>query len=242
VSGLALQVYTDSPCPRVGITVGGFSTGQTTRVNVWRSSAGGKRRLVRGWKARAIIGADFGYDFEVPVGRPVTYELQVVQGGDTGPGPVATVTVNTPYGWVQDPLVPSTAVAVTGDSDQRVPTVRGSSFSSMTYTVGMGVVPILGSDEPVALAGQRRIAAKVDFSMTTHSPDQATRLRTALLTAMPVVVRPLPSWGPLPDLMYLAAPDIDEQPVTVPFGGTLTRFVCVGDVVAPQNADVLVPV
>ena len=76
--GLQVAVYTDDPCPRVAITLDGLDPSGPSRVTVWRSSEGGKRRQVRGWSNRLVFGSDFGIDYEVPLGRPVRYDVQAV--------------------------------------------------------------------------------------------------------------------------------------------------------------------
>lgn len=240
-AGIRVEAFTDAPCPRVGITVDGLGAG-TSVVTVWRSSAGGKRRPVRGFRRRSVVGADFVVDFEVPLARLVTYELEVHSGAVVPPRVVDQVTIASTTGYVQDPLVPDTAVPVEELNAAAHPVLGVPSFRNLASGIGMSVTAILGSDEPVALAGQRLAYSGVDFTLLTDAAEASTALRTVLRTAFPVCIRPLPGWGPLPDVIYLAPPSIVEQPLGPALGGTFTRFVCAGDVVAPPSMSILVPI
>jgi len=241
--GLQLEVFTDDPCPRVAITLDGLDPSGPSRVTLWRSAEGGKRRQVRGWSNRLVFGSDFGIDYEVPLGRPVRYDVQLISGAVTPDELTAYVQVDAEHGFVQDPLIPSGAVAVTGGEGggtDTIPTLRSSAFSALQYEMGWNAAQILGSDTPVGLMGQRMVASGVDFSVFTDAAEQTTALRQVLRTAAPVLVRTLPAWGDLPDLMYLAA-SVTEEPLTVPWGGSLTHWVLSGDQVAPPSLNVLVP-
>lgn len=244
MAGLSLTVFTDAPCPRVGVTVDGLSTAGPSRVTVWRSSPGGKRRAVRGLRRREIVGADYVVDFEVPLGRTVTYDLEVHSGAVVPSTVSAQAVVPSDAGYVQDPLVPDTAVAISGARDGR-PYFTSAAWEQLEYAMGQQLVPILGSDEPVALAGQRMAAAGIPFVMVTRAADQAGSLRSIVRTAHPICVRPLPSWpgaDALPDVLYLGAGSITEQPAELMNGVRMSRFRATGDVIAPGSMDVLVPI
>lgn len=239
MSGLSVQAFTDAPVPRVGITVDGLSASGPSRVTVWRSTAGGQRRKVRGWNRRQVFGSDYGIDYEVPLGREVTYSLVVDTGAVIPATVTATVTLDTPTGFIQDPLLPLGAVAMSGTRAAAGPILRAAAFQSMEYAVASTQVQVMGRREPVALTGQRLAAAGISFPAFTHAAEQATALRNLLAETSLVLVRPLPAWGPLPDLIY-TVPSVTEELVDVSWGGAMTRWHLAGDSVAPPSIDVLV--
>lgn len=241
IGGITLEALPGDPRP-VGITVDALVPSAPSVVTVWRSSPGGKRRAVRGFRRRTVVGADYVTDFEVPLGRTVTYELEVHSGAWVPFALSGQVTIDSTVGYVQDPLVPGTAVAIERVDAKAGPVLAAPSFRNLVNSIGMSVTAILGSDEPVALAGQRLANADVEFTLVTDAAEVSTALRTVLRTAFPVCIRPLPSWGPLPDVIYLAPPDIIERPLGAVLGGTLTRWACGGDTVAPPSMSILVPI
>lgn len=222
--------------PSVGITVTGLAEGTPSFVTVWRSTEGNKRRIVRGWNDRVVYGGDFGIDYEVPLGRTVTYDL-VVRGEVVPEFLTHTVFVASDVGYIQDPLLPLGAVSVSGDKGPTYFT--GSAFRALQYAVESSQVAILGSNEPVAMTGQRLAASGVDFNMVTRAAEQAAAMRHLLTTTPLVLVRPLPHWGALPDLIY-TVPSVVEEPLDVSWGGSFVRWNLTGDMVAPPSIQVLV--
>lgn len=242
--GLHLEALYGAPCPRVGITLDAMPTATASVVTVWRSSSGGKRRPVRGFQRRTVYGADYVIDYEAPLGREVTYELEVVSGATVPEIVSATVTLDATTGYVQDPLVPATAVAISGRRDGR-PFLTSETFAKLEYAMAESLVPILGSDEPVSLAGERLAAAGIPFVLLARAADQSGSLRSIVRTAHPICVRPLPSWpgaSALPDVMYLASGSIVEEPAELQNGIRMARFRVTGDVVAPGSMSILVPI
>lgn len=231
------QVVTDDGLPVVGITITGLDAIGPSTITMWRSTDGNKRRAVRGWNRRVVYGADFGYDYEVPLGRVVTYTLEVNSGAVFPELMFHTVTVDSDVGYIQDPLLPLGAVAVSGDKSEHY--LTGSAFQSLRYAVESTEVAILGSNEPVAMTGQRMAMSGVDMSMVTRAAEQASALRDLLAETPLVLVRPLPEWGPLPDLIY-TVPQVIEEPIDVSWGGSFTRWNLVGSQVAPPSIQVLV--
>lgn len=241
--GLYVVPVLGAPCPRVEITVTGLDPVGPSRVTVWRSTVGGKRRAVRGWKNRLVFGSDIEIDYEAPLGREIRYDLQVISGAVTPLRVTATCTLAATEGLIQDPLVPSSNVPLVDFSGSGIPTptLAPSAFRKLTYDMGSSQERVLGSDTPVGFAGQRMVAAGVDFSTLTDSAEQGTALRNLLMTAYPILVRPLPEWGDLPDLLYLDVPQPTEEPLNAHTGGTLTRWTLAGDQVTPPSLSVVVP-
>lgn len=239
MAGLSLEVLTGPPCPRVGITVDGLDDSGPSVITVWRSTAGGRRRKVRGLDQRTVFESDYKIDFEAPLARLVTYDLQVVSGAVVPETVQATVTVDSLTGWLQDPLTPDSAVPVRGDWPGDGAGLLSDALATFTRALGAQTASVLGAAEPVAMLGQRMAASGVNFSLLTDAAEQSTALRDVLEQAGQVLVRGLPDWVglALPDLAYVAA-DVVEEPLTR-VGGSATRWRLQGDLVAPQGIDVL---
>ena len=233
---------TFDPCPRVEITLTDF-TPTTNNVTVWRT-ADGKRQAVRGYRRKDMVSADAVIDYEAPLGRDITYEVEVLSGVNAQAlAPKATTRVNAVSGCIQDPLVPSTAVPVHGDFGPNGKAyLRDTAMKQLEYAADISMLQVLGSPDPVALLGQRMAASGVDMSMSTRAAQHATNLRNLLQQAPLVLVRPLPAWSSgLPGLCYLASGKPTELPVDEAWGGSLIRWQLVGDLVASPNMNVLVP-
>ena len=77
---IAVEELADGPW--VGVTLTGLSAG-TDILTVWRT-AGGVRQAVRGARDLEAIDSAFLIDYEVPLGRLVSYEVEVTAGPDAG--------------------------------------------------------------------------------------------------------------------------------------------------------------
>jgi len=188
------EALVDAPAPRVGLTLTGLGVGDSL-VSVWRT-ADGEREPVRGGRRVTLTDAAFLVDWDAPLGRPVSYEVEVI----TGPAGASRttsdpVTVDSDSAWVMDPLVPQSAVAI---GRRMVPgagaTFAVSALAKLEYVSETQVFKILGSDKPLALFGQRMAAAGVDFSLITESAEQTSRLRKLLASTAQVLVRVPASW------------------------------------------------
>lgn len=234
---------TDAPCPRVEITITNLSTG-TTIYNIWRT-ADNVRKIVRSASNRSAVGSDALIDYEAPIGRSLTYDIEVVSGVTaTSPTTPGTITITSNTWWIQDPLVPSSAIPLqAANDDPNSPTLTASAVKNLEYAADVTIIPILGSSEPVALMGGRRLAGNVDFSMFTRAAEATATLRNLLQQTPLLLVRPntVRNDG-VPGLAYFACAAPAEQPVTVSFGGTLTRWQLSGDLVAAPSLNVLVPI
>ena len=238
-----LQPLTDAPCPRIGVTIDGLGAGTTT-YNLWRTSDGVRKR-VRGSRNRTTVESDYIIDYEAPLGRPVTYEVEVVSGTNvlatTYPG---TATLTSGTWWIQDPLVPSSAIPLAvNHQNTGIPNLTAAAVKSLEYAADVTIIPILGSPEPVALMGGGRIAGNVDFSMFTRAAEATTTLRNLIKQTPLLLVRTngVRNDG-IPGLAYFASAHPIEQPVTVAFGGTLTEWKLQGDLVAAPSLNILVPI
>lgn len=228
--------------PRSEITVTGLDTLGPTRVTVYRSSEGSPRRKVRGMSSVMLFGSGFGVDYEAPLGRPVLYELVVETGAVIPVRLTTTITLDSATGFIQDPLQPRTFVAMTSDDVEVGDTavITSKAFRRLTYALESTSVNVLGGREPVAMTGQRMRASGIDFSVLTEAAEQSTALRNLLAQAPIVLVRPLPSWGPLPDVIY-TVPAVTEAPVYGEDGVIMTTWTLTGDAVRAPTMNVLVP-
>lgn len=240
MSGLSLEVLLDDPCPRVGITIDGLSTTVESTVTVWRSVAGEDRAAVRGLRRRRIVDADYVVDYEAPLGRPVTYSMEV-SGPVTPATLTATATVPSSDLWMQDPLDPSTAVAVAPFDDGAQTYFAASALSTIGYPSSGSRARVMGAKYDTLLGGGRGGASGVPFDVYTSAIEAANRLRLLLDAASPLLVRTIPAVSPpLPALAYVDAA-LTEQPVDTFMGGTTTFWELRGDLVTAPSINLLVP-
>lgn len=240
---LILVQKSDAPCPRVEITITDLVP-TTSIVNVWRT-ADGKRQAVRSARGRTLLGSDFITDYEAPLGRVVAYDLEILTGSSAqAVVNQQTITVNSASWWIQDPLVPSSAIPVNvTKQDSSAPYLTAAAVKSLEYSAAVSIIPIMGSPEPVALMGNRTLPAGVDFSMFTNTAQVTTTLRNLIQQTPLLLVRPngIRNNG-IPGLAYYASAKPIEHPVTVAFGGTLTNWQLTGDLVAAPTMNVLIPI
>lgn len=226
--------------PRAQLTITGLGIGNSV-VSVWRT-ADGVRSPVRGARRVLMVDADLVTDYDVPLGRPVTYEVEVIS-GPSGASRTSTepLVVESETAWIMDPLDPSTAVPVLGTHDKDgMPYLRSEALSKLEYNSNSSLFEIMGSDRPMALFGQVRAAQGVPLSMGTRSAEQNTKLRTLMQATAQLLFRPVPSFGvDLPGAMFMSISKKTEVPVNVSFGGNLTWWEMTADTVAAPVLKVL---
>lgn len=235
--------------PWADITVTGLSLAGSAVLTLWRSTPGGERVPVRGGRNLEAIDSLNLIDYEVPLARPVTYEVEVVSGPDTGAviAP-ASVTVASSCGYVHDPLDPSVVVPVWATrAPSGQPVLAGTAWRELTRSADVSVHNVLGSRLPVAIGGQRRAPSGVDLSMLTDAETQNTLLRNMVDGASVLVVRGLPAWlgEAWPAVAYVALPEVVESPLksgraAAGAGSYLTRWTLQGSVVRATTARVLI--
>lgn len=237
---VVVEALLSAPCPRVGVTVTGLGVGSSV-VSVWRT-ADGERNPVRGARRAPMNDAAYVIDYDAPLGRPISYEVEVVS-GPSGASRVTSsaVTVDATTGWLMDPLVPQSAVPVSGGKDGDGPYLRSSALAALEYQADIQIFNIMGSDKPLALFGKRMAERGIDTSMSTRSAEDNARLKKLLKSTAQLLFRPLPSWGEfeLPGTMFLANATATQVPVDVSWGGSLTWWDLKSDVVAAPTIRVL---
>ncbi|UXE05368.1 minor tail protein [Arthrobacter phage Renna12] len=234
--------------PWVDVTVTGLAAG-TAVLTVWRT-ADGERVPVRGGRNLEAVDSLLLIDYEPPLARLVTYDVEVVSGPDTGAviAP-ASVTVASSCGYIHDPLDPSVVVpvwATRAPSGQAV--LAGSAWAELTRAADVSVHNVLGSSLPVAIGGQRRAPSGVDLSMFTDAEAQNTLLRNMVKGAAVLVVRGLPGWigDAWPGVAYVSLPAVVESPLksgragSMGAGSFLTQWTLQGQVVRQTTARVLI--
>lgn len=236
-------VKNDAPTDRVIVTVSDLTPFDNT-VNLWRT-ADGIRKPVAGAQGWTVNTSNAVTDYAPPLNRTVSYDLEVTAGISAGVAtPTANVTVTATHGWIQDPLVPGTAVPLYGDVG---PTgeagLDDSAVKNTEYVAAVTMLQIQGSAEPIALIGQRQAGSGIAFDMTTDSAVHAADLLNLLNQAAPLLIRPLPEWSAaLPGLCYLAVPKQARMPQNEAWGGTTVHWSVTGDLVAAPTNNILVAV
>lgn len=238
---VAAQVDDPEAAPRTAITITGLDPLGPSRVTVYRSTEGGVRRKVRGLSDAQMYASGFGIDYEAPLGRAVNYELVVESGAVIPLRLTDSATLDVESGYIQDPLQPLSVIALaTDDTGADAAIVTSKAFRKLTYALESTSVNVIGGREPIAMTGQRMRASGIDFSLLTEAAEQSTALRNLLMQAPIVLIRPLPSWGPLPDVIY-TVPTVSEEPRYGEDGVTMTSWNLVGDSVRGPTMSVLVP-
>lgn len=240
MAAATVEALMDAPCPRVGVTITGLGVGNSV-VSVWRI-ADEERNPVRGARRATMTDAAYIIDYDAPLGRPVTYEVEVIS-GPSGASRVtsSSVTVDSGTGWLMDPLMPQTAVEVVR---RKLPsgqiTFAASAMSKLDYSSDTQVFKVLGADKPMALFGQRMAASGVDLSLVCDAAEQNARLRNLLKSTAQILVRVPASWtNALPGSCFTSVATVSEAPVEAAQGGVLSLWSMSGDVVAAPTIKVL---
>lgn len=237
---VTVESILSAPCPRVGITITGLGIGNSV-VSIWRY-ADDERAPVRGARRVALNDASFLVDYDAPLGRSITYEVEVIS-GPSGASRVtsSSVTVDATTGWLMDPLIPQSAVPIIADGSRGEVYLRSPALSSLEYQANVSIFNVMGSDKPLALFGQRMAERGLDTSLGTRSAEQNAQLKKLLKSTAQLLFRPLPSWGKfeLPGAMFLANATATQIPVDVSWGGELTWWDLKSDVVAAPTIRVL---
>lgn len=236
-----LTVHTDAdPCPRVEVLVTPMpvDVDQVTVYRTWR----GQRSAVRGASRAEVAGDYLVIDYEVPLGTPVAYS---VVGYDTGgtasqESSSSTVTVDVDDVWIQDPLDPTSAIAV-GLTLPRTIMAVAPSFMPATWAMPSIIAPIHGSSTPVGLGGARQDAAGIPLTIVTSTPSESAQVHDLLAQAYPLCVRTPSAIPQLTGLTYMAIGDYSPEPhagwrsTTYPLVGSSVRGPGVSIVVQPRT-------
>lgn len=239
--GVVAEALPGGPAPKAGVTVNGLGVGDSV-VTVWRS-VDDERAPVRG--ARRIVMNDAGFvtDWDAPINRPVTYEVEVLSGpGGPARASAAAITVVSATGWLMDPFVPQNAVPVVAKSRKASEvSLQSVAMAELEYAADVSLFNVMGSNKPLALFGERMAARGVDLSMATMAASESKKLKDLLRSSPGFLFRPGPELDGLhlEAAMFLAAPTVSQAPVDVQYGGELTWWGFKADTVAAPTINVL---
>lgn len=228
VGGIAtLELETiDGDPPAVRVTVSGVTT--LTTFTLTRLCEG-ETETVPGWRAKQILDSLVYTDAVAPTNRPVTYNLSVAGSIVAS----ATVTLSSPYAWIQDPLQPDKCMPFSlRDGIPGMASLDSRSLKDLDYKSGSSLIDIMGSPKPVAFGGQRAAASGVVHRIRTYTDDDAARLLSIIEDAPILLVRTLPGMRGVPALTYLNA-DVQRSQFTTHLpGGEQEYWTVSGNLVA----------
>ena len=230
----------DSPVDRAGITITGLGIGDSV-VTLWRL-ADGERNPVRGARRATMRDASYVVDWDAPLGRPITYELEVISGPlGASRTSAAPLTIPSTTGFIMDALIPQTAVAVIGGDGDNGAYLRAKALAQLEYRADIQIFEIMGSNKPMALFGQRMAEQGLDTSLGTDSAEQNARLENLMKSTAQLLFKPLPGWGKfgLSGTLFIANAVAKKIPVDVSWGGELNWWDLVSDVVGAPAIKVL---
>jgi len=238
---VTVEAFTDyAPCPRAGVTITGLGVGDSV-VSLWRT-ADGLREPVSGARRLSLEDSAYLIDYHVPLGRPVSYEVEVIS-GPAGPTRVtaAAVTVDSDTACIMDPLVPQSAVAVSRRLSRNGGVVfMVTAMRDFEYAADVSLIRLMGSDRPMALIGQRAAAKGIDISLVTDMAEQNSKVRNLFAQASQVLVRVPPSISDsIPGACFLAVATVAETSRKPHTGSEVTTWAIKGDTVAAPTIKVL---
>ena len=216
----------DGPPPGVRVTVSGVSV---MTVFTLTRLVDGQTQTVPGWRAKRFVDSLVDTDWVAPTNRPVTYTLSA-NGAVVA---AATITLTTPYAWIQDPLQPdkNMPLALNG-AVPGMATLDDKSLKAFDYKSASTEIPIMGSAYAVAFGGQRMEAAGVMHRLRTFTAADAATLREVIREAPILLIRPLPKMTGLPALAYVSG-DVRREPFTTHLpGGGQEYWTVTGNLVA----------
>lgn len=227
----------DAGAPQVGITIDGLSGATPCTVLVSVSWDGGATwQPVRGGSLSGVLSAVYIRDYVCPLNVPAVYRA-VVTGG-TAATWTTTITVASPVGWVQDPLVPRGAVSFAPARRDGSLVVMPGSFATITYDQPADIATPIGSSQPVASIAQRQAPSKVPLvlaGLVSAHAQQLAALRALCKSSGQLVVRGLPVGVPLDPVVHARAT------VSESYGPRMTAITLTLDQVAPVSLRVQVP-
>lgn len=238
---VAVEALTDAPCPRVGLTITALGVGGDSVLSVWRT-ADGLREPVRGARRATFVDSAYVIDYDAPLGRPITYEVEAISGPSGGQRVTSSaVTVNSDAAWIMDPLVPQTAVAISRRLSRNGGVVfMVTAMRDFEYQADVSMIDVMGSDRPMALIGRRSAAKGIDISLLTDMAEQNSRVRDLFAQTGQILVRVPPAVSStLPGSCFLAVATVGETSRKPHTGSEVTTWTIKGDTVAAPAFQVL---
>jgi hypothetical protein len=179
------------------------SPGQATQLTVMRTNPDGTQTVVRtvdGNPLQLSSGTGTLYDYEMPLGSPVSYTTIEVPGISS-----LQVTVSSSLAWLVHPGVPSLS--------QPISHFLPGSFAKRTATVARGVFHPMGRANAVVFTDGARKGADSSFTILTTSDTQRTAIESLLADASTLLLNIPVALGYNIKSRYVAIGDVDYGPV-----------------------------
>ena len=225
VSGIWLDGLTGAPGPRVQVTA--VDLGGTAVLTQVTRESDGVTWTVPGWKAKNSLTAETWTDWFPPLNRPVTYTLFVNGQAFNS----RTIQVDSTVGYIVDPLQPDGALPVDVTDTGVLHLSHAALVTRQLKFRGKMEYPV-GGRYPIASAGPRSSASGLDFVINAPSTALADQLEEMAEEAPILLFRPLPSWGRLPGVCYVAG-DVAPTFFHRGAGGRFSQWSIGGELVAP---------
>ncbi|MEO7384323.1 MAG: hypothetical protein ABIU18_05260 [Novosphingobium sp.] len=211
--------------PRVRVTVTGVAS--STAFTLTRLCEG-ESWTIPEYAPKTFTDSDVSIDWAAPLNRPVLYTLSTAAGALVS----ATITLTSATAIIQDPIQPDKFLEVyTSGVNPGALTMAGDALKSADYSAPSTRIQVMGSRYPVAIGGQVAAASKVSTSVASDDAVTAAKFRDLRAGTPILLLRTTADMVPLPALSYLLA-DMQEQPVNIHIGGSLTRWNVTGDLIA----------
>lgn len=228
--GIKLTPVDQAPAPAVGITVEGLDPNAPTRLALYRQISGQPRTLVQGAGDVSATGAGYWVDYLPPLGRTITYMVDILEGAATPDVTSAQFTIESETAWLQDALNPLMAieVAIRPRRGQMTWFTTGA-FDALERAIPAETIEVMASRFPAIMQGARQAPASVPFPMITAAAEAASQLRTVLTESRHLVLRVPPVVRHLDAVVYLGGVSVIEDPRRDSYyGGTITRWDAAG--------------
>lgn len=222
---VVLGVVENIDSPAVGITVEGLSSSEASRIAIYRQTPGKERTLVQGLGNVDVDGAGYWVDYLPPLGVPVTYVVEVLE-GDPLEENSATITIPSKTAWLQDALNPLLAIEVAvRPSNRGTIWFTAEAFTAFERPTNSDLVSIMGGRTPVGMTSRRQTPTQIPFNMVTTAAEASSMLREVLIEGTYLVLRVPPEISMLDPVTYLSDVQASEEPGRITFlGGHTTRW------------------
>ena len=237
---MAIAVTTSTYPPSAALLLSSLPT-DTVRVRVWRVWNDQQQR-VRGDEQAAVIGSDAVLeDYDMPVGRAVSYWAQCFKADGSELAPLAATTpvmvalADPTTAWLSDPLAPglSRLLPIFDGDEQR------------TYESDTTFAQIIGQNDPVAISGARTSASDWSFTFVGLDFDESAAIESLILPGGTLLVRADPTVVQhATGLIYFASPTVTRRPRHDIVRPTPNRadWTIAGRQVRPPSVSVVMPV
>lgn len=236
---VTVTLFSDAaPCPRAEVLVTGLEP-NVASVTVYRLAAG-REFTVRGAVSAPTAGALTRIDFEIPFGLDVTYRAEFFDSSGVSLGYVSSnpVRLDVAETWLHNPLNPQGATPVH---------VEFETAAVLSRPVPGVVSRPIGRRLGVVLASPRSGVVGMTFNVHATSLETADRVQAMIggygRDLPPVLCVRIAAGMPMrvPRPLFLGVLDIQEEDLTIKYGGEDTVHRMQGDEVAPPVSGLFVP-